>query len=340
MGWYPRAERRPLGEQTEPRMSAHNIFCVHTMVGSLEGTDAHFGEGGYYGTESHFGIGGSSDGSRDGVVVQWQDTTYGADANLDGKGDVISVETSDGGNPDRPWSAKQLDALVDLGVWVCRTYKIPPTLIPDTKPGRRGIAYHRQGCDHSASYQPRGWPYDAWRVPGGVRWSSQLGKECPGDVRIRQLIDIVIPRIATGINGGGSTPGTDPIRRHHELNAEETAVDLHPGNREYGKHIPKGAKRVVLNFPSGRAADARIKWIGPKYPTSTGLFPGDKKYPDADWVAPDWHQAGVRRMRPMIVTIPQKGDKGVEDTPVALHLSYDWDPETSESTVTGSLDFT
>ncbi|PXY25141.1 hypothetical protein BAY59_24250 [Prauserella coralliicola] len=209
MAIYPGAEYRPLGRQTEPAMSAHNILCFHTMVGSLAGTDNMFDDDGYYGTESHFGVGGSSDGKRDGHVIQWQDTTFGADANLDGKGDVISVETSDGGDPDQEWSPKQLDALVELGVWVCRTHSIPAVLIPDTKPGRRGIAYHRQGCDHSSSYRPEGWPYDAWRVPGGRRWSTVLGKVCPGDVRIRQLVDIVIPRIAARLRGAPSKPDSN-----------------------------------------------------------------------------------------------------------------------------------
>lgn len=334
MAWYPGAERRPLGKQTEPRMRAHNILCVHTMDGSLEGTHAHFADRGYYGVESHFGIGGASDGAKDGLVVQWQDTDFGADANLDGKGDVISVETSDGGDPDRPWSPRQLDALVDLGVWVCTTYDIPPKLVPDTKPGRRGIAYHRQGCDHSPLYRPQGWPYDAWRVPGGVRWSSVVGKTCPGDTRIRQLVDEVIPRIAARINGGGgAAPGSNPATRYRE----DDSMQLEPGNRTYGKAIPNGATHVVLNFPDGRAANVRIKWIGPKYPTTKGKFPGGDDYPDADWVTNDWTQSGVRRMRPMVIPIPQKGP-GVEDTPVALRLSYDWDPETTAAAV-GSLDF-
>jgi hypothetical protein len=222
MALYPRAEYRPLGRQTESRMSAHNILCVHQMVGYLAGTDSMFGRDGYYGTESHFGLGGSSDGARDGHVIQWQDTEFGADANLEGKGDVISIETSDGGDPNQPLSPKQLDALVELGIWVCDTYDIPPVLIPDTKPGRRGIGYHRQGCDHSSSYRPRGWPYDAWRVPGGRRWSKALGKTCPGDVRIRQLIDIVIPRIKAGMTGGGGGAAPAP-----EQGVEDMAFEPH-----------------------------------------------------------------------------------------------------------------
>lgn len=137
--------------------------------------------------------------------------------------------------------------------------------------------------------------------------------------------------------GGGSAPGNDPIERHYQLNEEDRAMQLEPGKRAYGTTIPGGAKKVVLNFPDGRAADVRIQWIGPKYPTTTGKWPGGDDYPDADWVTDDWTQDGVRRMRPMNIPIPQKG-AGVEDTPVALRLAYDWDPET-DTTVYGSLDF-
>lgn len=177
-------------------MARYNIICVHTMVGYLWGTEGEFKRDGYYGVESHFGVGGPADGTDDdGRVVQWQDTAFQADANYDGKPEVLSIETSDGAKPDTPWSPNQLTAIVRLIAWLCRTHNIPAHLINGNLPGTRGIAYHRQGCDHGISYRPRGWPYDQWRVPGGVKWSTSLGKVCPGDVRIRQLVDVVIPRV-------------------------------------------------------------------------------------------------------------------------------------------------
>lgn len=168
------------------------------MVGHLAGTDAYFRRNS---VDSHFGVGNPTDGANDGVVYQWVDTSRIAYANLEGNRDVISIETADGGNPNNPWSPKAIDALVKLGIWVCKTHNIPPELIKGNLPGTRGLAYHRQGCVHSSSYRPRGWPYDQWRVPGGVKWSNAVGKVCPGDVRIKQLVDIVIPRIAAGVNG-------------------------------------------------------------------------------------------------------------------------------------------
>ncbi len=197
---YPPAKWDPLGVQTEPAMTAHDILCFHTMVGSLAGTSNMFHENGYGGTESHFGVGAA------GETEQWQDLMHEADANLDGRHRVVSIETADyggvfgtwnTGDPDSvpAWTAAQLDRLVDMTVWFCRKEThancpadwkchqvgVPCDLIPDSKPGRRGIGYHKQGCD----------PY---RIEGGESWSTSYGKKCPADRRIAQLKAIVIPR--------------------------------------------------------------------------------------------------------------------------------------------------
>lgn len=163
-------------------MRAHDIICVHTMVGSLWGTDVYFYSGGYGGTESHFGVG------HDGEVVQWQDTDHQADANLDGNWHVLSIETADRGpgfpdwdtsGDDVPaWTEAQIARLADLVAFLCREHDIPCELIPDTKPGRRGIGYHRQGVP-------------GYVVPGGELWSSSRGKVCPGRRRIAQVPEVI-----------------------------------------------------------------------------------------------------------------------------------------------------
>ena len=197
---YPAAVHKPLGPQTEPRMTGHDVVCLHTMVGYLTSTDQYFrcGNGvGYAGTESHIGIGGKwgKDGTLglDGVVRQWQDLMHQADANLDGNSTTISVETADNiARPIQPWTLLQCEAIAEFLAWVCdkathagcpdtwtcHQVGIPLVLIPDTLPGRRGIGYHRQGCD-------------PWRVLGGVRWSASRGKDCPTQARIDQIPGII-----------------------------------------------------------------------------------------------------------------------------------------------------
>ena len=85
---YPAAVHKPLGPQTEPRMTGHDIVCLHTMAGYLSSTDRYFraaNGAGYIGTESHFGVGGRWGGDAraglDGTVWQWQDLMHQADAN-------------------------------------------------------------------------------------------------------------------------------------------------------------------------------------------------------------------------------------------------------------------
>lgn len=208
---YPGARWYPLGAQTETRMRSHDIVCLHTMVGYLASTDPYFrvtNGAGFAGTESHFGVGGkwgrdvpASGGSLDGVTWQWQDLAYGADANLDGKTRVISIETADNA-PARPedieaWTDRQVEEIVRLvdwlcspaahakcpAGWLCRDAGIPRVLIPDSKPGRRGIGYHAQGA--------------AERVAGGERWSTSSTKPCPGARRIAQLRNVIVPRVAS-----------------------------------------------------------------------------------------------------------------------------------------------
>lgn len=178
-GRYPAASWRPLGAQTQKRIIPR-VLIFHTMAGYLAGTDATFRPGGYTGVEAHFGVGGPRDkGGLDGVVWQWQDIGYSADAQGDGNAYATSVETSDGTNPATPWSAKQLAALVDLTVWWCRQTGAPARLVAST--GQSGIGYHSQ--------------FSAW---------NRNGHACPGSVRVKQLVSYVIPTARARL--GGTTP--------------------------------------------------------------------------------------------------------------------------------------
>lgn len=233
---YPGARWRPLGEQTQPRMTSHDIICLHTAVGSLAGTYAYFAQRGYGGDESHFGVGAA------GEVEQWQDLEHTADANLDGAHRVISIETADKGGPfpdwsdasDVPaWTDGQLEALAELIAWLADRYDIPLQLIPDSRPGRRGVGYHRQGVD-------------PWRVPGGERWSTKAGKVCPGSARIAQIPEVI--KRAREIAAGGEVPFmalTDAEQR-----------EILAGNREILAGMRKLKPGVAL---PARSTNCRIK---------------------------------------------------------------------------------
>ncbi len=202
MAVYPKANYRPLGTQTEARLAKKHKVILHTMVGSLWGTDSYFRQEGFSGVESHFGVGG------DGEVLQWQDTEYEADAQLQGNDDCISIETADHG-PEFPswsgsnvpsWTSAQLEEIAQIVAWVCKTHNIPCVLITDTEDSTKGVGYHRQGID----------PYRTH----GETYSNSFGKVCPGDRRVAQ-VPKVIERANEILNGEESlswsedlTPGT------------------------------------------------------------------------------------------------------------------------------------
>jgi hypothetical protein len=163
-----------------------DIVCVHTMVGSLTGSFNWANRPGnpYW----HFGIAGT------GEAWQCHDLRYRSAANLEGNPYVIPIETADMGHPFGPWSGNcgdvpawtgaQVDKLVELIAWLCVRYDIPPTIIPDTKAGRRGLAYHRQGVPNSPEWEA-----------GNLKWSSSVGKCCPDWRRIEQFKTKVVPRV-------------------------------------------------------------------------------------------------------------------------------------------------
>ncbi len=215
----PHAKWDPLSStQTQPAMAAHRVVCLHTMVGYLTSTRSMFKANGYRGTESHYGVGGKwgSDPQNDydGYAFQWQSRRYTADANLNGNPHVISIETADNApaaaKDIQPWTPAQVAKIVDIVAWECSLeahsecpsgwtcregvewkgirVAIPPVLIPDTQPGRRGIGYHRQGVD-------------PWRESGAEKWSTAYGKECPGPVRIKQLSEVIIPQVQARLLG-------------------------------------------------------------------------------------------------------------------------------------------
>jgi N-acetylmuramoyl-L-alanine amidase len=161
-----------LGEHS-PRtpMTAYDIVCVHTIVGYAPAHAAHFSV------------------KASGRILQSRDTAYRSAANLEGNHRVIAIENEDHGDAFGVWSGSNVPALTDAQVesnaeilaWAHETHGVPLQLCPNSRPGSRGLAYHRQGCDGNFT---DGFP---GRVDGGETWTEHFGKVCPGRNRIAQL---------------------------------------------------------------------------------------------------------------------------------------------------------
>lgn len=157
-----------LGEHSPRRpMSRYDIVCVHTIVGYAPAHAAHF--------STH----------DNGRIDQSRDTKYRSAANLDGNHRVIAIENEDGAK-NVPLTDAQVTACAKILAWAHRTHGVPLQLAPNSKPGSRGLAYHRQGIDGNFG----GYKYPG-RVDGGEKWSSVYGKTCPRDNRIAQLPEIL-----------------------------------------------------------------------------------------------------------------------------------------------------
>lgn len=166
------------GEQS-PRnpMDRYDIVCIHTIVGFAPAHAAHFST------------------KADGTIIQSRDTQWQSAANLNGNHRVIAIENEDhgpafGGTPQLPrWvplTDKQVQACAEILAWAHKVHGIPLQLCPDSRPGSRGLGYHRQGIDGNFG----GFDFPG-RVPGGEVWTSSPGKVCPTDIRIAQLPDIL-----------------------------------------------------------------------------------------------------------------------------------------------------
>lgn len=230
------AKWRPLGDpMSEPPINdgRPRALFTHTMVGNLRGTENMFRKNGYGGTESQFGIGGPADGpALDGEIWQWQRLDRQADAQLGGNHLFTSVETSDGGNPDNPWSPKQLEALVILHLeWVHETGR--PAREMD-HPDDVGFGYH--------SLFPK---YNAYK------------KTCPGKVRIEQLRREVWPEVALRLRGTDVEPKPKPP----VSGVEATVVPKFPlpEGGYFGERDGKGGGISGFDMPGGHPGIHRIQ---------------------------------------------------------------------------------
>lgn len=235
----PGARDRHLdGKSTTPLN--HHFVNVHTMVGTLGGTESWFTPSGR--PYSHYGIGGS------GEIREWQDPIYRAASDLEGNPYSVSIETEDKGSffpswsgSDVPaWTPNQIDALVDALAWICVRFDIPPVLVPNSLPIPDGLSYHRLGID-------------PWRVDGGLRYSSWPGKACPGDRRINQFRAIVVPAVAAQVGGGSDMPLNETDKTIiRNIFRQEMYGDEDAHSKGYTAIIRNEVRAVLMElFPDG-----------------------------------------------------------------------------------------
>ena len=114
------------------------------------------------GIESHFHV------AKDGTIFQYRDTDYEADANYKANPFAVSIETQGLGHEE--WTAKQLQSIKALLLWLKRTHNIPLQKCPAWDGS--GVGYHIQ-----------------FGSPG--YWTNVV-KGCPGPKRIAQFENVLV----------------------------------------------------------------------------------------------------------------------------------------------------
>lgn len=187
MALYPFAIHKLIPENYTQRKITPKAIIAHSAGGEAELYGWWMNDQSR-GLESHFWV------ARDGDVYQYIDTNVRADANGEANGFAISIETQSSVHASEPWDKAQLDAIIKLMDWICKTHNIPRKLMAHkTDPG---LAWHIM-----------------FGAPGP--WTSAKGKVCPGPKRIEQFKNIVVPTLAKG-QGSTPTPPTETPAQKEE----------------------------------------------------------------------------------------------------------------------------
>jgi len=132
--------------------------------------------------KTHQRVGSTFQVFSDGSIDQLCDTEAVIYAQFGASRWAVSVETEDDGDAHKPWTPKQLAAIEKLLQWLHQEHSVP--LRPMGNSNDSGIGYHQQ----FAAY-------------------NQSGHDCPGPVRVNQLLHTVIPRLSGAPIGGGTQGG-------------------------------------------------------------------------------------------------------------------------------------
>jgi hypothetical protein len=186
MARYPMARWRPLPENsTQPRIRPTQII-LHSAVSDGRSLYPYFGLPSVK-VESHFYV------QEDGGVEQYLDTLVRADANYQANPRAISIETWDGGNPDRtPWNSAQLATLADLVRWCASVHDIPLRRCPSWTSS--GVGYHSL--------------FPQW---------SPVKKTCPGLARRPQVDGVIRAASSSPVTPTPTPPEEDIVASLDDL---------------------------------------------------------------------------------------------------------------------------
>ncbi|WP_073755051.1 peptidoglycan recognition protein family protein [Streptomyces sp. CB03234] len=176
MAWYPAATRMELQPESDGQPAIRPTqFILHSIAAPWTARRMYEYWRDSSNLESHFGLGYEGDLAQYIGTETRADANYQANRRPDGTG-AVSIETASNLQHTDPWTEKQVEQLIRLGVWLHRRHGIPLRICRSASDP--GYGYHRL---HAA-------------------WSSG-GTACPGDARVRQFKNVVFPGIVARASG-------------------------------------------------------------------------------------------------------------------------------------------
>lgn len=246
----PFARLRLLPENATQAPIVPRAILLHTAVDPRGDTDLH----GYFargdvGAESHFYIHSNPGSPLDGVIEQFMDTERKANANAAADAWAISVETEDNsaakGSDIDGLTPAALRSYVRLCRWLLDTHPtISRRVCTGSKlPAAEGLGYHSM---------PMRERWDGQR--GGVwlnTWTGYQGKTCPGDRKVRQFHDEIVPAVLDGTQ--------PPAKEWDEMATKDEIRDVVREQVAHGLMLLTGSQ-----FDPAKMTDPATKVYGTK----------------------------------------------------------------------------
>lgn len=193
MAIYPQAVYKPIKVNHSTAVYVKNCVLYHVAASEADSLYGWFSNPSAR-ASSHFYI------AYDGTVEQYIDTRYTSWANGDGNSRSVTIETA--GQGTGKWTPAQLESLIRLTIWICKTHNITIREMTSSSVSQTGIGWHRLGIDGNFPSLPSILAGRGQRG-GGQVWSSSRGKVCPGSDRILQ-----IPAIIKAVKEGSTSQAT------------------------------------------------------------------------------------------------------------------------------------
>ncbi|UUS30821.1 MULTISPECIES: N-acetylmuramoyl-L-alanine amidase [Streptomyces] len=228
MAWYPGASRMELQPESDAQPAIRPTqFILHSIAAPWTARRTYEFWRDSSSLESHFGLGFEGDLAQYIGTETRADANYQANRRPDGTG-AVSIETASNLKHTDPWTDRQMEQLVRLGVWLHQRHGIP-------------LRVCRTAADPGFGYHSL---HAAWSVGGTA---------CPGAARIRQFRTELFPEIE---RRAGATPAEED-----DMTPEQARMlaELHRDRKvapwQYAGQLERGdAWQVLRDAATGAAA--------------------------------------------------------------------------------------